>query len=110
MMYKYVVCWSVPGELSPQQHRRYFQDEETAKWFANEMKNLYNWVICTESKISRSNMELPIDDKELATIVSVSAWVVMRFIKKMNLMKEIREQYPGSAYKKIGREQYGICI
>ena len=50
MMYKYVVCWSVPGELSPQQHRRYFQDEETAKWFANEMKNLYNWVICTESK------------------------------------------------------------
>ena len=50
MMYKYVVCWSVPGELSPQQHRRYFKDEETAKWFANEMKNLYNWVICTESK------------------------------------------------------------
>jgi hypothetical protein len=49
-MYKYVVCWSAPGELSPQQYRRYFKDEETAKWFANEMKNLYNWVICTESK------------------------------------------------------------
>tara|TARA_B100000003_G_C10812788_1_gene323539 strand:- start:198 stop:362 length:165 start_codon:yes stop_codon:yes gene_type:complete len=50
MTYKYVVCWSEPGELSPKQHRRYFEDESTAKWFAKEMKNLYNWVICTESK------------------------------------------------------------
>ena len=56
-------------------------------------------------------MELPIDDKELATIVSaLSLGGDAALYQKMNLMKEIREQYPGSAYKKIAREQYGICI
>ena len=55
-------------------------------------------------------MELPIDDKELATIVSALRLGDAALYQKMNLMKEIREQYPGSAYKKIAREQYGICI
>jgi len=49
-MSKYIVRWSEPGELSPQQHSRYFENETNAKWFANEMKKSYNWVICTESK------------------------------------------------------------
>lgn len=47
---KYIVRWSEPGELSPQLHSRYFEDQINAKWFANEMKKSYNWVICTESK------------------------------------------------------------
>ena len=50
LMSKYIVRWSEPGELSPQQHSRYFEDETNAKWFANQMKKSYNWVICTESK------------------------------------------------------------
>jgi len=49
-MSKYVVCWAQPGDISPHQHRRYFEDEPTARWFAKEMRNQYNWVICTESK------------------------------------------------------------
>jgi hypothetical protein len=47
---KYIVRWSEPGKLSPQQQSRYFDDEINAKWFANEMKKSYKWVICTESK------------------------------------------------------------
>ena len=50
LMSKYIVRWSEPGELSPQQQSRYFDDQENAKWFANELKKSYNWVICTESK------------------------------------------------------------
>tara|TARA_B100001059_G_scaffold146200_1_gene146114 strand:+ start:184 stop:345 length:162 start_codon:yes stop_codon:yes gene_type:complete len=49
-MSKYIVRWSEPGELSPQQNSRYFDDETNAKWFAKQMKKSYNWVICTESK------------------------------------------------------------
>jgi hypothetical protein len=49
-MSKYIVRWSEPGELSPIQHSRYFEDEINARWFAKEMKKSYNWVICTESK------------------------------------------------------------
>jgi hypothetical protein len=49
-MSKYTVCWAEPGDISPYQHRREFDDEMAAKWFAKEMRNLYNWVICTESK------------------------------------------------------------
>ena len=49
-MSKYTVCWAEPGDISPYQHRRKFDDETTAKWFAKEMKTQYNWVICTESK------------------------------------------------------------
>ena len=56
-------------------------------------------------------MELPIDDKELATIVSalrLGGDAVL--YQKMNTIKEIREQYPDSAYKKIAREQFGFVI
>lgn len=49
-MSKYIVRWSEPGELSPYQESRYFEDETNAKWFAKELKKSYNWVICTESK------------------------------------------------------------
>ncbi len=49
-MSKYIVRWSEPGELSPRQESRYFEDETNAKWFAKELKKSYNWVICTESK------------------------------------------------------------
>ena len=42
-------------------------------------------------------MELPIDDKELATIVSaLRLGGDAALYQKLNLMKEIREQYPGS--------------
>ena len=47
---KYIVRWSEPGDLSPRQESRYFEDETNAKWFAKELKKSYNWVICTESK------------------------------------------------------------
>ena len=49
-MSKYIVRWSEPGELSPHQESRYFEDETNAKWFAKELKKSYNWVICTDSK------------------------------------------------------------
>ena len=49
-MSKYIVRWSEPGDLSPRQQSRYFEDETNAKWFAKELKKSYNWVICTESK------------------------------------------------------------
>jgi hypothetical protein len=49
-MSKYIVRWSEPGDLSPRQESRYFEDETNAKWFAKELKKSYNWVICTESK------------------------------------------------------------
>ena len=54
-------------------------------------------------------MELPINDKELATIVSA-----MRLggdaalYQKLKIIKEIREENPGGPYKKILREQYGM--
>ena len=56
-------------------------------------------------------MELPINDKELATIVSALrlGGDAARY-QKMKLMLDIREQYPGSAYKKIAREQFGFVI
>ena len=56
-------------------------------------------------------MELPINDKELATIVSA-----LRFsgdaalYQKLNIIKEIRDANPGGPYKKIAREQFGFVI
>ena len=51
-MSNYTVLWSVhkAENLSPVQERKKFQNEYQAKWFANEMKKSYNWVICVESK------------------------------------------------------------
>ena len=56
-------------------------------------------------------MELPIDDKELSTIVSaLRLGGDSALYQKLKLMKDIREQYPGGAYKKIAREQFGFVI
>ena len=54
-------------------------------------------------------LELPINDKELATIVSA-----MRLggdaalYQKLKIIKEIRDANPDGPYKKILREQYGM--
>ena len=56
-------------------------------------------------------MDLPIDDKELATIVSaLRLGGDSALYQKLKLMKDIREQYPGGAYKKIASEQFGFVI
>jgi hypothetical protein len=54
-------------------------------------------------------MELPINDKELKTIVSA-----LRFggdaalYQKMNTIMELRETHPNAPYNKILRERYGM--
>ena len=52
-------------------------------------------------------MDLPIDDKELATIVNaMSLGGDTPLYQKLKLVKELREQ--DLPYKKILREQYGM--
>jgi hypothetical protein len=52
-------------------------------------------------------MDLPITDKELATIVSaMTMGGDTALYQKLKLVKELREQ--GKPYKKILREQYGM--
>jgi len=54
-------------------------------------------------------LELPINDKELATIISA-----MRLggdgalYQKLKNIQEVRKENPDGAYKKILREQYGM--
>ena len=56
-------------------------------------------------------MDLPIDDKELATIVkSLTLGGSSSLYQKLKLVKEVRAEYPNVAYKKILREQYGMVI
>ena len=56
-------------------------------------------------------MELPINDKELATIVSaLRLGGDAALYQKLYNIKSIREQYPGGAYKKIAREQFGFVL
>ena len=56
-------------------------------------------------------MDLPIDDKELATIVKAmtlggdTAW-----FQKLKLIKETRDANPGGPYKQILRETHGMVI
>lgn len=56
-------------------------------------------------------MDLPINDKELNTIISA-----MRLggdaalYQKLKRVKEIRDDNPGGPYKKIAREEFGIVI
>ncbi|MFZ9728978.1 MAG: hypothetical protein ACO3CD_08195 [Candidatus Nanopelagicaceae bacterium] len=53
-------------------------------------------------------MDLPIDDKELATIVSAMyLGGDTALYQKLKLVKELREQ--NLPYKKILREQYGMA-
>jgi len=56
-------------------------------------------------------MDLPINDKELGTIISA-----MRLggdaalYQKLKRIKDIRDANPGGPYKKIAREEFGIVI
>ncbi len=57
------------------------------------------------------SLELPIDDKELATIISaLHLGGDTSLFQKLKIVKEIREEYPGGPYKKIIREKYGMVI
>jgi hypothetical protein len=59
--------------------------------------------------MEKSLMDLPINDKELATIVSaLHLGGDTALYQKLKLVKEIREENPGGPYKKILREQYGM--
>ena len=56
-------------------------------------------------------MDLPINDKELATIVSaLRLGGDASLYQKLNKIKEIRDANPGGPYKKIAREEFGFVI
>jgi|TARA_B100000035_G_C20659246_1_gene404528 hypothetical protein len=56
-------------------------------------------------------MDLPINDKELATIVgALRLGGDTSLYQKLKIIKEIREENPGGPYKKIAREQFGFVI
>ncbi len=63
-------------------------------------------------------MDLPIDDKELAVIVTqlwksrknVGEPLVEPLYEKIKLVKELRDANPDGPYKKILREQHGMVI
>jgi hypothetical protein len=56
-------------------------------------------------------MDLPINDKELATIVSsLRLGGDVALYQKINTIKEVRDAEPNGPYKKILREQYGMVI
>ena len=56
-------------------------------------------------------MELPINDAELATIVgALRLGGDTSLYRKLKIIKEICEENPGGAYKKIAREQFGFVI
>tara|TARA_B100000700_G_C14676391_1_gene683280 strand:+ start:516 stop:686 length:171 start_codon:yes stop_codon:yes gene_type:complete len=56
-------------------------------------------------------MDLPIDDKELATILkSLTLGGSTSLYQKLKIVKEIRDENPGGPYKKIIREKYGLVI
>ena len=56
-------------------------------------------------------MELPINDKELTTIVNaLTLGGDTALYQKLKLVKETRDENPGGPYKKILRESYGMTI
>lgn len=56
-------------------------------------------------------MDLPINDKELATIVSsLLLGGDTSLYQKLKKIKDIRDANPGGPYKKIAREDFGIVI
>ena len=56
-------------------------------------------------------MDLPIDDKDLSTIVSALALGGdARLYHLLKEVKEVRDLNPGGPYKKILRETKGIAI
>ena len=56
-------------------------------------------------------MELPITDKELATIVSaLLLGGDTSLYQKLKKIKDIRDANPGGPYKKIAREEFGFVL
>ena len=56
-------------------------------------------------------MDLPINDKELATIVSsLRLGGDTSLYQKLNTVKSVRDAEPDEPYKKTLREQYGMVI
>ena len=56
-------------------------------------------------------MELPINDKELSTIVSsLTLGGDTALYEKLKLVKDVREENPNGTYKKILRDNYGMVI
>jgi hypothetical protein len=56
-------------------------------------------------------MELPINDKDLATIVNaLSLGGDARLYHLLKEVKEVRDLYPDGPYKKILREERGVAI
>ena len=56
-------------------------------------------------------MELPVNDQELATIISaLHLGGDTALFQKLKIVKETRVANPGGPYKKIIREQYGMVI
>ena len=56
-------------------------------------------------------MDLPINDKELSTIVRALTLVGdTALYQKLKLVKETRDENPGGSYKKILRESHGMVI
>mgnify|MGYP003141116668 CR=1 len=56
-------------------------------------------------------MDLPINDLELATIISaLHLGGDTALYQKLKLVKETRDLNPGGPYKKLLREQHGMVI
>ena len=56
-------------------------------------------------------MDLPINDKELATIVSsLRLGGDTSLYQKLSTVKSVRDAEPNGPYKKTLREQYGMVI
>ena len=56
-------------------------------------------------------MDLPINDKELSTIVSaLRLGGDTSLYQKLYIIKQILEDNPGGAYEKIAREKFGFSI
>ena len=56
-------------------------------------------------------MDLPINDKDLGTIVSaLHLGADTSLYQRLKLIKEVREENPNGPYKKILREKYGMVI
>ena len=56
-------------------------------------------------------MDLPVNDKELETIIKAMALGGdTALYQKLKLVKETRDANPGGPYKKIIRDTYGMVI
>tara|TARA_B100000965_G_C19111799_1_gene549401 strand:+ start:96 stop:266 length:171 start_codon:yes stop_codon:yes gene_type:complete len=56
-------------------------------------------------------MDLPVNDKELATIIgALHLGGDTALYQKLKIVKETRDENPGGPYKKIIREKYGMII